>query len=353
MVDVEQLFAFATKARRPAFTLTDHKDEHVCSHCGLSDEFICVLSLCGDETWHRSGSRIMNEDNLLTCVTCGRSDWAYVSDEPEWNGNADGEGPDMCRVGAPVNLTLYSAAWGQGTIISTKGASFAQKRMSRINFHTSMNHRDRSLHHAYDDLDRIGKLVLNLPDSVMLQAKIMYRKFSEEKLTRGAIRVGIKANCIMRACSDAGVARTTHEIAEAFGIPARDVSRTNDLFRETIPEQATKPASGVTKPSDLVGRIFNDLTCIPEEERGRIRQKVIQACRDHERNIRLMGKTPKGVVSAVLYVTLVNMRVPVDKEEIRRICDVSMPTLNKLEKVCRESCTCSGCSKRLGQCACN
>jgi len=351
MVDVDQLFAFATKAKRPTFTLAEHDNEHLCVHCSASDEMVEVINPFGDPCFYRAGTRIMNEDNLLTCVSCGRSDWAYVSDEPEWNGNADGEGPDMCRVGAPVNLTLYSAAWGQGTIISTKGASFAQKRMSRINFHTSMNHRDRSLHHAYDDLDRIGKVVLNLPDAVMLQAKIMYRKFSEEKLTRGAIRVGIKANCIMRACSDAGVARTTHEIAEAFGIPARDISRTSDIFRDTIPEQSAS-TSGVTKPSDIIGRIFTELTFIPDEDRGRVRQKVIQACRDHERNIRLMGKTPKGIVSAILFVTLTNMKLPVDKEEIRAACEVSMPTLNKLEKVCRESCTCTSCHKRLGQCIC-
>jgi hypothetical protein len=47
----------------------------------------------------------------------------------------------------------------------------------------------------------------------------------------------------------------------------------------------------------------------------------------------MMGKTPKGVVSAVMYVTLAGLGYNVDKEEIRRICDVSMPTLNKLEKM--------------------
>jgi transcription initiation factor TFIIB len=334
MCDIEQLFAFAQKAKRPTFTLTEAVNEHLCKHCGSSDEMIEIENQFGDPCYYRAGTRIMNEDGLPTCVSCGRADWAYVSDEPEWNGNADGEGPDMCRVGAPVNTTLYSAAWGQGTIISTKGASYAQKRMSRINFHTSMNHRDRSLHHAYEDLDRIGKTVLNLPDSVMLQAKIMYRKFSEEKLTRGAVRVGIKANCIMRACNDAGVSRTTQEIAEAFGIPPRDVARTTDIFRETIPE-VSRASSSVTKPSDLVGRMFNDVTCVPDAERNRVRQKLIQACHDNERNIRLMGKTPKGVVSAVMYVTLFNLGFPVEKEEIRRVCDVSMPTLNKLEKMIR------------------
>ena len=325
-MDIELLFAQAYSVRC-CQQASPPDDVTVCSYCEKSDELICIEN----DRWYKIGSRVLNDDGLPVCVSCGRADWAYVSDEPEWNGNADGEGPDMCRVGAPVNTTLYSAAWGSGTIIATKGASYANKRMSRINFHTSMNHKDRSLFHAYEDLDRIGRTILNLPETVMLQAKIMYRKFNEEKLTRGAVRVGIKANCILRACSDSNVSRTTHEISTAFGIPVRDISRTADVFRETIPEVSI--ASVVTKPSDLVVRIFNDVTCVPIDERGRVRQKVVQACREYEKSPKLMGKTPKGVVSAVMYVTLVGLGFPVDKEEIRRICDVSMPTLNKLEKM--------------------
>ena len=153
----------------------------------------------------------------------------------------------------------------------SSGGSFANKRLARINFHTSMNHKDRALHHAYDDLDRIGRTVLGLPEAVMLEAKIMYKKFSESLLTRGAIRVGIKANCILRACQNAGVPRTTQEVADAFNIPSRDISRTADTFRETIPE--VQVVTG-TKPSHLIYRIFNQVTCVPDDLRGRIRSKV-------------------------------------------------------------------------------
>ncbi len=330
-MDINELFRQASSAQCHHEPIHIHSTcEYICEHCGLSDEYIeCIFH--GEKLQYKAGSRILNEDGLYVCVSCGRSDSQFISDEPEWTGNADGEGPDMCRVGAPVNTTLYSSAWGVGTIISTKGATYAEKRMSRINFHTSMNHKDRSLHHAYEDLDRIGKTVLNLPESVMIQAKIMYRKFNEQKLTRGAVRMGIKANCIARACSDAGVSRTTQEIANAFNIPTSDISRTTDIFKEVIPEVAA--VSAVTKPSDLVARVFNDVTCVPDTERGRVRQKIIQACRDHEKSPKMMGKTPKGVVSAVMFVTLSSMGFKVDKEEIRRICDVSMPTLNKLEKM--------------------
>jgi transcription initiation factor TFIIIB Brf1 subunit/transcription initiation factor TFIIB len=46
-----------------------------------------------------------------------------------------------------------------------------------------------------------------------------------------------------------------------------------------------------------------------------------------------MGKTPKGCSAAIMYVTLCQLGYAPSKEEIRSICDVSMPTLNKLEKI--------------------
>ena len=321
MVDVLSLLDQAFPRHYEAPCRTNESD---CRFCPLTNDMVSV-----DGRMYKMGSRIFNEDGIPVCVSCGRTDWEFVSDEPEWNGNADGEGPDMCRVGAPVNLTLYSAEWGSGTRISTARASYDVKRMSRINFHTSMNHKDRSLHHAYEDLDCAGNR-LGLQTNIMLQAKIMYRKFNEEKLTRGAIRTGIKANCIARACSDANVSRTTQEIADAFGIPSRDISRTSDIFKETIPEVNN---TAITKPSDIIPRLFHDVTCVPSSERGRVQQKIIQACRDNEKCPRLMGKTPKGVASAVMYVTLVSLGYEVDKDEIRRVCDVSLPTLNKIEKL--------------------
>jgi transcription initiation factor TFIIIB Brf1 subunit/transcription initiation factor TFIIB len=157
----------------------------------------------------------------------------------------------------------------------------------------------------------------------------MYRKFSETVLTRGAIRNGIKANCILRACQDAHVARTTHEIAEAFEIPPRDISRTADIFRETIPTVQTT----TTKSSDLVARIFNQVS-VPEELRGRIRQKTIRMCEQVECHPSLMGKTPKGVTAAVLYTVL--SEYGLTRENIASMCEVSLPTLVKLENLMKK-----------------
>jgi len=278
------------------------------------------------------GTKLLNSDGLPTCMDCGRSEFSYMSDEPEWNGGPgdDGVSCDPSRVGAPSNLDHFSASWNTGTIMTVRAsASASLKRLARINFHTSMNHKDRSLFHSYAEMDRVGKQILNLPDNVMYAAKIKYKHFSEQTLTRGAIRVGVKANCIFQACRDFNVARTTQEIAAAFAIPVRDMARTTEIFLDQVPEARV----AVTTPADLIPRFWNELTSVPEAERGRLKMRAVSACKKLEDSAGLQGRTPKAVACAVIWTTLKERGVPVTKADLCRICDVSVPTLTKLEAI--------------------
>ncbi|NBS67511.1 transcription initiation factor IIB family protein [bacterium] len=271
-----------------------------------------------------------SEHTLPTCTSCGRCDNEYISDEPEWRGGMDddGEVSDPSRVGAPTD-DRYSESWSMGTIMNVRStASYAQKKLARISFHTSMNYKDRSLFHNYQDLERAGKSVLGLPAYVVSEAEHMYKKFSEERLTRGAVRMGIKANCLYQACKNNNIARTVPEIAEAFGIPNKDVSRTSDMFREVIQTQV-KPT--VTRASNVVSRMFNDLHMIPEDERRRLRCKAVRICEQIQESMALMGKTPKTIAATVIFVLVEN----VPKFEVCQACGVSVPTLNKLEPIVR------------------
>jgi transcription initiation factor TFIIIB Brf1 subunit/transcription initiation factor TFIIB len=292
----------------------DEEGEYHCEFCGGRKQFDAF-------------------DDLPVCIDCGRVDPEYVSNEPEWRsgvGEDGGQSADPCRVGAPVNTDHFSAAWGASTFMTVqRGATWAQKRLSRINMHASMNHRDRALFHAYAQLDRVGKTVLNLPDNVMYQAKIKYKAFNEAVLTRGAVRNGIKANCIFQACREFGVARTTQEIAQAFGIPARDLSRTFEIYQEQVPETEVH----VTTSGDLIARMFNSVTCVPDADRGRVRMRMIKMCDSLADCVELMGRTPKAVACAVMHIVLVTGGYNPVKADLCKICDVSVPTLSKIETI--------------------
>jgi transcription initiation factor TFIIIB Brf1 subunit/transcription initiation factor TFIIB len=281
-------------------------------------------------------------DDLPVCTDCGKVDDSYVSDEPEWRSGLDESGvaSDPSRIGAPVNTDHFSAAWGQGTLIRVPAwrgpnspSTYKQMRMARIHQHSTMNHRDRALFHAYLSLDKVGKQILNLPEAVLYQAKIKYKAFNEAVLTRGAVRNGIKANCIFQACREFGVARTTKEIADAFGIPPRDLSRTTEIFQEHVPDKKVH----VTTPADLIARFVNEIACIPDAVRGRIKMKIVKGCHALDECVELMGRTPKAVACAVIFYVLSLEGLKPNKTDICRICDVSVPTLGKIETLVKES----------------
>jgi len=267
--------------------------------------------------------------DLPVCTSCGRVDSHYLSDEPEWNsgGDPDTGNKDPSRVGAPVNTDHFSASWGMGTKIVPKSGSYASARMSRIHHHLSMHHRDRALFHAYQQLMDIGSRVLGLPDTVMYSAKIKYKEFNEAVLTRGAVRNGVKANCIFQACREHNISRSTKEIADAFGIPVRDLSRTTEMYQEQVPDEKVH----VMTAAHLVPRFFNDIQ-LPDTEKGKTKMKVIRFCKELEESVELMGRTPKAIACAVIFVVLAGA---IDRASICKICDVSVPTLSKIETIVR------------------
>jgi len=271
-----------------------------------------------------NGVKVFTREGMPVCSQCGLTQAHFIDDSPEWTSglSEDGRVNDPSRCGNPnPNPELFSDAWGKGTVISTKGTStYENKRMAKINFHQSMNHTDRSLFHAYKDIDEACH---TLPDSVLKDAKMMYRKFNVEKLTRGAVRLGIKANCVLYACRLSKIPRTTKEIADMFGIQSKDLSRTTQMFKDTLLGKTEK--NYVTKPFNVMQRLLNSFEVTRAE-----RLECNKMCSKLENCAELMSKTPNSVASVVIYIV---MKGQVSKNEINDKCSVSIPTINKIESI--------------------
>jgi transcription initiation factor TFIIIB Brf1 subunit/transcription initiation factor TFIIB len=110
----------------------------------------------------------------------------------------------------------------------------------------------------------------------------------------------------------------------------KDISRTTEIFREFTGMEIKQSAA----PSDIINRIFNTLTCITvSKDSSRIRMKIVARCKILEANAELLGKTPKGIVSAVLYRELTELGFQINRAEIAAVCGVSVPTLVKIENI--------------------
>ena len=223
--------------------------------------------------------KVFNGEGLPTCSVCGLIDNTFIDESPEWTSgiSEDGKVSDPSRCGNPnSNPELFSDSWGKGTIItSNRNSSYQNKRIAKINFHQSMNHRDRSLYHAYKFIEEACH---TLPDCVLKDAKIMYRKFNTEKLTRGAVRSGIKANCVLYACRMSKIPRTTKEIADMFSIKSRDLSRTTEMFKSVmLGSNNVGNKLNVTKPFNVMNRLLNSFEITKDE-----RFSCLKMCSDLE-----------------------------------------------------------------------
>ena len=270
---------------------------------------------------HCNGEKVVTREGMV-CTECGIMDAVYIDDSAEWTSGVSEDGrvsdPSRCNVPS-ANHELFSDSWGKGTVIETKYSSkYETKRMAKINFHNSMNHRDRSLFHAYRDIDEACR---DLPDTVLKDAKTLYKKFNESKLTRGAVRSGIKANCVLYACRLSNIPRTTKEIADMFGIQSKDVSRTTQLFTETIDDAKTEK-NYITKPYDVMQRLLNSFDVTREE-----RLQCNKICGVLESCVDLMSKSPTSVASAIIFTVLKDR---LSKTVICDKCSLSIPTLNKI-----------------------
>ena len=304
-----------------AWTHFEQFREVVSSEKEINNIYFCK---CG-------GTKVTGSENLPVCTTCGVVEGYYIDESAEWTSGVSESGVvcDPARCGMAPDTELFSAAWGAGLVINSKGASYAVRRMAKINFHNSMNHKDRALFHAYKDIERAALTHLNLPSGVIRDAKVMYKKFNADKLTRGAVRAGIKANCVLTACKLANIPRTTKEIADAFELPSKDISRTSQMFRETL---LGAPCQNITKPCDVLPRIFNDFK-MDETIKRKIALQCRKICAFLEPCVELMGKTPNSIASAVILVVLDGQ---VSKAEVAAICKISAPTLNKIEIIVKK-----------------
>lgn len=299
-MDIEAIWRQVDECLPTPLKQGSEADELICKYCGDA-----LVFCCGE---------------LPACSACGRVVDTWISEEAEWTGGPDDEDHDPSRVGAPVDTELFSEKWGMNTMIV--GGS---KLMAKINMHSAMNHKDRALFHAYNDIQMAASRA-GIPESVTRVAKMLYREFNGEKLTRGAVRTGIKANCLLVACKMNGVSRTTQEIADAFNISTTDISRTINMFTKFT---KTPQKVSATFASDILARKLSAF-----DVQGTEKMKIINLCRSIEKTPDLVGKTPKCVACTVVYVSL---SAKMQKADVCAAFDVSVPTLTKLEPLVKKA----------------
>jgi len=269
------------------------------------------------------------------CYNCGFQESHQISSESEWRDFQPESGTfgavSNSRVGNAAN-PLFSEAYTSGTLMKLPSyASRSLKRMRLMDFYGQSNHRDRSLHHVYKQIEEVG-IKLSLSKSIIDVAKALYQHFnSKQKITRGNVRLGIIANCVFTSCKHGKVTRTTQEITDAFEITPKDISRTVDLFMESMSDhQLFAQMDKAVEATDLIGRLMNNLP-VPDIDKRRLSCRARKALSVYQDIPELMAKTPHALAGAAIFNVTSHLGFP--KADVCGACGVSVPTVVKIEKV--------------------
>lgn len=276
-------------------------------------------------------------NGMIICQNCGIIQEESIIDEsPEWNfGQEDAMyGKDPARCGCPVNPLLEKSS--MSTMIG-KGGGAKFWLLRKIHQQNSMDYVERARYHTFEHINKITDKA-DFPSCITNKAKFYYKELSTRKLSRGSVRQGLIACCILYACKANKVSRSVKEIADICDIDPVKINSSIKIFNEVMHDFIRDDAcTESTQATDLISRFCNCLN-IPSGEQFGISKKVRDYNKKVEESKILIGKTPSAVTSALIYFILVNDRkMSINKKNLCENHKISIVTLNKIVQILEQN----------------
>jgi transcription initiation factor TFIIB len=264
----------------------------------------------------------------ITCEDCGLVAEENVPDPgAEWTNRDNGE--DRSRVGRPMTYTL--ADKGLNTTIDVRDlntgiaarhgmSSQARRdwRRRRVIDERSKTRksRERNLVKANQFIrDRSG-----LPPTMQEEAARLYRRLSSEGFVTGRSIAGVTAACTYLVARQEELPRQIPEIADAFDITEKDLSR---LIRQV---SRRLNMHKITGPDEYFDKFISDLG-LEASIRGPL-DELWTTIKPHDDV--WQGKKPMGVAAALIYKASNEAETPRTQSEVCAVANVSEVTLRGL-----------------------
>ena len=274
----------------------------------------------------------------MICTACGTvSEDSIMDQTPEWNSgnseNSDSKDPSRC--GCPINPMLQKSS--MSTRIVTNKHGF----MKRLHSQMSMDYVERARYHIFEGISKVAGDIGNLPHNVIEQTKYYYKVLSERKLSRGVIRQGLIACCMLHACKAMNVPRSMKEISNITGVSTATLNKTNKLFLKTmhdvlvISNNTKENALEATNCKHLINRYCNGL-CLDKK----IETKLVRCANRLNERIQVNGfldcKTPSAVAAGIIMYCCGKLGIEMSKHEVSSKFAITVVTINKITKLISE-----------------
>ena len=177
------------------------------------------------------GIQLIIDEGQNICLECNTVQSRIIDVTAEWRyyGIDDSRDGDPTRCGMPSNDLLPKSSLGS-IIGGRKGDNRDMRRIRMYQMWNSMPYWERTLYNIFDKLTN-NTTNHGIPSKVIEDAKVLYKKASEKKISRGDNKDGLIASCIYYACLINKLPRSPKEIARMFHIDPNVLTKGNARFQ--------------------------------------------------------------------------------------------------------------------------
>lgn len=267
---------------------------------------------------------IDNTKGYLVCQECAVINEEFLDKNVEFSSEQSGNS----RYGCPSNYFFPKSALG--TKISSKGYN----RVAILQRQGQMPYKEKSL---LDVLERIQSKCkkYNITQTIIDSAKILYKKVSDCKHTKGKRkgknmimrcinRRSMIAACVFYACKLQKEPRSPKEIADIYDLEIKNVNRGCRKFIDYIDLSSIFYELKSSQSSDFIERFAKKLS---------IDKQYINIAKDISTNIHKLGLAsthePPSVAAGCILLVANVYHVDISKKQISDIFGISDVTISK------------------------
>ena len=283
-------------------TATDNDDARSCEYC---DERKVILV-----------------EGQYTCLSCHSVNDRFIDTGAEWRyyGYDDNKSGDPSRCGLPTSELLPESSLG--TIIGNKaGDCYEMRILRRYQMWNSMTYKERTLYTVFDTLT-VNAVNNGIPTSIIDEAKMLYKKISEMRISRGDNRSGLIASSIYMSCKTNNVPRSAKEIAKIFNLKTTTMTRGCKKFQEILQMDLASSTA-----SDFIMRFCSKLNLDKH-----VKDVCLHVVRVADEISIVCSQTPPSVAAGCIYLVCNMCGVKVEKKTLAKACDTSIVTISKCYK---------------------
>jgi transcription initiation factor TFIIB len=260
---------------------------------------------------------------------CGECGFVLAEDmlslRPEWRTFTPEEVRTRRRAGSPTDFARYDK--GLPTTIRVDRDAFGRPlppevrsqmwRLRKWHIRSQMHASEsRNLMYAMNELERLSDK-LHMPSPIQSRAAIIYRKALDEGLVRGRSIAAIVAGALYAACRLAKIPKSLKEVGEASVRDEKEVARSYRLLVRRL-----KIEMPIHDPLDYVSKI-----AVLAGLSGEIEGLAVRMLRNAQRKHLTIGKDPRGIAAAALYIACKQKGRKVTQKEIAQAANITEVTL--------------------------